>query len=222
MKKQPIFFLAIFVLITLNQTFAQFELGVFGGINIASFNVKNEDDKVSSRTLWNVGVVGEYKLNNQFSIKAEPMFLKKGGILEKSNNNPELTFDQSYLELPIMLKFSMGEKNKVFLITGPTVGITLSSELEGDVDGIIFKADLKDLTESVDFGLGIGGGFSFDIYPGTLFLQAKYTFGFTNLSKTGTFTAKAGHLELEGQLDEEESNYKTRGLQLSVGFTIPI
>ena len=201
---------------------AQFELGVSGGINIASFNVEDEKDEVTSRTLWNIGAVVEYKLNNQFSIKAEPMYLKKGGILEESDNNAELKFDQSYLEVPIMLKFSIGEKNKVFLITGPTVGITLSSELEADLEGITFSADLKDLTESLDFGLGVGGGFSFAIYPGTLFFQGKYTFGLTNLAKDGTFTAKAGHLALDAELDEEESEYKSRGVQLSIGFTIPI
>lgn len=198
MKKLFISFLTFFILLSLTQTFAQFNIGITGGVNIASFDVKNEDDEISSRTLWNVGAVGEYKINDQFSIKTEPMFLKKGGIVEKSNENPELIFDQAHLEVPIMLKFSMGEKNKVFLITGPTVGITLSSDLEADIEGINFEADLKDLTESIDFGIGIGGGFSFDIYPGTLFIQGKYTFGLTNLAKTGTFIAKAGHLELEG------------------------
>ena len=201
---------------------AQFELGVSGGINMASFNVEDDEDEVTSRTLWNIGAVVEYKLNKQFSIKSEPMFIKKGGILEQSIEDPDLIFDQSYLEVPIQLKFSLGEKNNVFLIAGPSIGITLSSDLEADVDGIIFKADLKELTEALDLGLGIGGGFSLNIYPGTLFIQGKYTIGLTNLAKNGTFTAKAGHLELEAALDEEESKYKSRGFQISAGFTIPI
>lgn len=222
MKKLLLVWFTLFTLIAFSNSFAQFEVGIVGGINIASFDVEDESVEISSRTLWNIGAVAEYKLNNQFSIKAEPMFLRKGGILEQSIEDPDLIFDQSYLEVPIMLKFSLGEKNKVFLITGPSIGITLSSDLEADVDGIIFKADLKDLTESLDLGLGIGGGFSLNIYPGTFFIQGKYTFGLTNLAKNGTFTAKAGHLELEAALDEEESKYKSRGFQISVGFTIPI
>lgn len=222
MKKQFIFFLSVFALMSLNPTFAQFELGVVGGINIASFNVQNEEDEITSRTLWNVGLVGEYKINHHFSIKAEPMYIKKGGILSESNNNPELVFKQSFIEVPIMLKFSLGEKNKAFLNAGPSVGIILTSELEADIDGIIFNADLKDLTESLDLGFCMGGGFSFNVFSGTLFLEGKYTFGFTNLAKNGTFIAKAGHLELEGELEEKENNFKSRGLQLSIGYSVPL
>jgi len=222
MKNSLLYLLTIFILTTMSQTFAQFNVGIVGGINIASFEVEDEEEEITSRTLWNIGAVAEYKINNMFSIKTEPMYLKKGGISEETNNNPKLIFDQSFLEIPIMLKFSIGKQNNVFLITGPTIGIMLKSDLEAEVDGIVFTADLKDVTETFDFGLCAGGGFSFDIYPGTLFVQGKYTFGFTNLAKDGTFTAKAGHLELQEDLDAEESKYKTRGLQLSIGFTIPI
>ena len=113
----------------------------------------------------------------------------------------------------------MGSKNKAFIIAGPTIGLTLSSDLEADIDGIIFTADLKDLTETLDFGICTGVGFSFNVLSGNIFMQGKYTFGLTNLAKNGRFTAKAGHLELDAVLDEEESEYQTRGLQISVGYT---
>jgi len=219
MKKILLLCGAIFIIAT-SKSFSQLNAGIIGGINVASFHVENDD--VSNRTLWGIGSVINYPLNDDFSIQAEPMYLKKGGIREQVDDDPKLTFDLSFFEIPILLKYSLGDKNKVFLITGPTMGYLLTSDLEADVNGIIFSADLKKITETIDLGVCVGGGFSVEVHPGTLFLQGKYTFGLTNLAKNGKFTAEAGPLELEGELDSKESKYKTRGLQLSVGFMIPI
>ena len=109
-----------------------------------------------------------------------------------------------------MVSASLPFENKVFLLAGPTFGFMLSSEIDAETEGIVFTADMKDVTENFDVGISTGGGFSFKIYPGTLIVQGKYTFGLTNLAKDGRFTAKAGPLEIEGDFDSEENKYKTR------------
>ena len=199
---------------------AQFNAGIIGGVNIATFDAEN--DEISSRVLWGAGFILSYDLNENFSLQTEPMYLKKGGIREQQDDDPKLTLSQDYIEIPILLNFGYGEKSKFHLVAGPTFGFTISSELEADISGIMFEADIIDLTESIDVGLCFGGGFSTEISPGSLFLEVKYNMGLTNLSKTGTFTAKAGALEIQGDLDEDESEYKSRGIQILVGYKIPI
>ena len=199
---------------------AQFKAGILGGVNIASFDVEN--DEISSRVLWGAGFILSYDLGAYFTIQTEPVYLKKGGIREQQDSDPKLTLSQDFIEVPILLNFGYGEKSKVHLIVGPTFGFTLSSDLEADISGIKFEADIIDLTESIDIGLCFGGGFSTEVSPGALFLEIKYNLGLTNLSKTGTFIAKAGGLELQGDFDEDESKYRNRGIQLFVGYKIPI
>ncbi len=98
---------------------------------------------------------------------------------------------------------------------GPSVGILTSSRLEAEFSGIVFEADLMDNTEKIDFGLTFGGGFSFPIEFFTIFLEGRYTMGMTDLQKGGTFEATAGHLTIQGSL-EEDDKYKTLGLQILI------
>ena len=211
----------ILTLLLLNSySNAQIKVGIIGGINIASFHVN--DDEISSRVLWGSGLIVNYGLSRYFSLQAEPIFLKKGGVKEQHELDPKLTLFQNFIEIPLLLNFNYGEISKIHLLAGPTIGFLLSSEMEVPLGDVVFEADLMDLTEKIDFGLCLGVGFSTEVSPGTLFAEIKYTLGLTNLAKTGTFTAKAGRLEVKGAFDAEESWYKSRGIQLFVGYKISI
>ncbi len=219
MKNLLMLLILVFTFSFMSSTYSQVEVGVIGGINIADFKA---DVDITSRWLWGAGAVLNYNLGNNFSLRTEPMYLKKGGIQEQNDENPKLTIDQSFLEVPIFLRYSLGEETKYYFLAGPTIGILLSSDLEAYINSFTFTADMKDLTETLDLGLCLGTGVSFPIQTNNLFFELKYTFGLTNLAKDGKFRAKSGHLELEGEFDEEESKYNSRGIQLLIGFTFQI
>jgi len=219
MKNLSFFFILILGLTLADKIHSQIDIGVIGGINIASFKA---DADVSSRWLWGAGLVFNYNFSDALSLQAEPMYLRKGGVQEQKDNDPKLTIDQSFLEIPLLLKYSFGEESKVYITAGPTIGYLLISDLKADINVFLFTADMKKLTETFDIGLCGGCGFSVPIQKNMLFFEVKYTYGLKNLAKTGTFSAKSGHLEIEGSIDEEESKYKSRGIQLMVGFLVPI
>jgi hypothetical protein len=211
---------SLLILIVNVTVYGQFNLGISGGLNNSTYYVENED--VTSRWLWHAGINAEYSLTDYLSLKAEPMLLKKGGIQEEQGNDPEFTFDQLFLEVPLFVKFSFGTANKAYLLAGPSIGFKLSSEFEAKINDILFTADLNNVTETIDFGIAVGGGFDFNIYQGKLFIETKYTWGLTNLAKDGTYIAKAGPLEIEQQLDAEVSKYNSRSFQISIGYAISL
>lgn len=215
MKNLRTIFMVVIIFSIVPSIFAQVQLGVIGGINIADFKA---DVDITSRLLWGAGAVLDYNLGNNFSIRTEPMYLKKGGIQEQNDKNPKLNIDQSFLEIPILLKYSLGEETKYYFLAGPSMGILLTSDLEAYINTYTFTADMSDLTEKLDIGICLGTGISFPINKYKLFFELKYTHGLTNLAKDGKFKATSGHLELDGEFDEEESKYNSRGIQLLVGF----
>jgi len=219
MKIKLILLTIIFTLTFITNVYSQIDVGIIGGINIASFDA---DADITSKWLWGAGIVLSYKLSDNFSLQAEPMYLKKGGVQEQKGDDPKITVDQSFLEIPLLAKYNFGKETKFYLLAGPSIGYLLTSELEADLNGFLFTADMEKLTETIDIGICLGGGVSIPIETNTLFFQVEYTYGLTNLAKNGKFVAKSGHIELEGEFDEEESKYKSRGLQLLVGFTFPM
>ena len=206
MKNLKLFYMLIFSISYITTVYSQTNFGVIGGVNIADFKA---DTDITSRVLWGAGVFADFNLGNNFSFRTEPMYLKKGGIQEQSDENPKLTVNQSFLEIPIFLKYSLGDETKYYFIAGPSMGILLTSDLEAYVNTFTFTADFKDLTEKLDFGLCLGTGVSFPIDRYKLLFELKYTYGFTNLAKNGKFKATSGHLELDGEFDE--AAYQTEG-----------
>lgn len=215
MKNLRIILTLIFTFCLSTSFYSQTDIGVIGGVNIADFKA---DTDITSRVLWGAGVFADFNLGKNFSLRTEPMYLKKGGIQEQSDENPKLTVDQAFLEVPVLLKYSLGKETEYYFLAGPSMGILLTSDLEAYVNTFTFTADFKDLTETLDFGLCLGTGVSFPIDKYKLLFEVKYTYGLTNLAKDGKFKATAGHLELDGEFDEEESKYNSRGIQLLIGF----
>lgn len=64
-------------------------------------------------------------------------------------------------------------------MAGPSIGFLLSAKFKSDGVSIDVKEDL----ESVDFGLGFGGGVVKPSGNMTLFAEAKYFLGLSNINK---------------------------------------
>jgi opacity protein-like surface antigen len=198
--------------------------GVIGGLNNAAFTLDDHgvDREVSTRQLLAVGGVFGLSLNKTFSIQLEPMVLQKGGIV--SDNTPHLYLKSTYLELPVFLKVgkvSLNKKEQAYLMAGPTVGLLLSSEMTGEVNGLTFKGDTKDIQRNIDFGLALGGGIGFSLGRGSLFVEARYTFGLTDNNKGGMVDFKSGDIVISDDIRAED-RLVNKGFQLLVGYTLPL
>ena len=57
---------------------------------------------------------------------------------------------------------------------------------------------------------------------GSVFLQGTYTFDLINLNKGGTFNFMLGDQIVVQEQTEKEDIFKNRGIQIMIGYTIPL
>ena len=216
LKYLLISFVVLFLGIQLN---AQVNTGIIGGFNFADLNL---DDETSSRTVWGLGAAVDVYLFDNFSIRAEPMYIKKGGVIEADEDSPRITARGEMIELPIFAKYEIGNLEKLYLLAGPSIAFLLSNKIDADLNGILFRADITDNTQKLDLGFAFGAGVQFPVSFLTVFLEGRYTIGINNLQKGGAYEFKAGRIVIQDVLDKENNKFRSKGFQLMIGATIPL
>ncbi len=171
MKK--VFLSILFVsLVTLGFSQAKVELGLKGGVNMASLSEGGGDNI----TAFHGGAYGLIKIT-KFGIQPEALFSKRGAD----------AVDLGYLDVPIMLKFYIAGGLNVQ--AGPQFGILLNAE---DSDGNDIKSSLENSDLSAAFGAGLD-------LPMGLNLTARYIAGLKDVSagggdvKANTFQLSVGY-----------------------------
>ncbi len=224
MKRMILLSVVLCVLFTALTANAQHQIGVIGGLNFADLSISHPDDSIEKNSTdrkFGIGALLALDIGKQYSLQIQPMYLVKGGTAVPDPGDPEYGFSASYLEVPLLLQKSFGSKFRPYLLAGPTIGFLLSSEVEVELNGTLFTADLKDVSEKIDLGLSLGAGMSYPVSNFTFFLEARYTLGVKDILKGGPIQFKAGNLVLDEEL-EPEVEIKTRGINIMAGITIPL
>ncbi len=204
--------------------YSQVHVGLVGGINVATLTDEDPDVvNVSSRTSFSLGGVVEVALGRGFSLRAEPTYLRKGGVTTVSEDgvSRENEFLFSYLEVPLLLSYTFGAGPvRPYLTAGPSVGLFLDAAdaVLRRPDGV-YKADMDAVIKRFDVGLALGSGVSYPVGRVTLFVQGRYTLGLANINQGGPVTIRddVNDFSLEFELDATET--KTRGFQMMAGVT---
>jgi opacity protein-like surface antigen len=205
---------------------AQVNIGVVGGVNIATLSGNDASGAgidFSSRTAFGVGGVLDIGLSDNVALRLEPMYLQKGGdfnlsVVPLGNVNLKFAAKTTYVEVPVFLKVQFGTSTaRPYLMGGPTLGLKLSSKFDASGPGIAsVDLDADNVTESTDFGLGIGGGVSFSLGSNSIFIEGRYALGLSDIFKAGTVT-------IMGQsVQADNLEIKTRGVQFMAGITFPL
>jgi len=128
--------------------------------------------------------------------------MQRGGNISEAGD--DFTFKLSYLELPLMIKYNFKTSNTLvpYAMAGPSLGYLLNAKIEFGDD----EVDAKDQLKRVDFGLGLGGGVSIPRGKLTLFGEARYVLGVSNINDD----------------QSDETKVRNRGLQILFGATVPI
>ena len=203
MKKMSVLVVALFTLITVLPANAQVNLGVIGGLNLASLSFDPDPDGVdlSNRTGFGIGGVLSFGLGETLALQLNPMFLQKG-VKAKATElgiTLETELKASYIEVPAMLKFAFGSSDtKPYAMVGPTVGFLLSAKQD--------ETDIKDDVKSIDFGLTFGGGVSLPMGNNTVFVEGRYSLGLSDINDDS---------------DPNADKVKTKGIQIMAGITFP-
>jgi hypothetical protein len=232
MKQFPFPAIVLFSLIlALPAGAQQYYAGVVGGLNFADMDLvyaTGEEQVTASRTTLGIGGVLGLRLNENVCLELHPMYLQKGGTDKADQVNPDIEWKYSFLEAMTFAKVAFGQEIRPYVMAGPSFGFLLSAQAEGEVGGVVggqplrtYKADLKDVTKSLDFGLGFGAGLSMPIGPNIIFVEGRYTLGLANILQSGTIEWTAGEDAVEGQVSEG-AELSTRGFQIMVGAAFPI
>ncbi len=203
-------------------------IGILGGMNMAKMNLPNhssDDQDISSILVYGGGLVFNIPISENIFARIEPMYLQKGTTIEEGTdavNQPEGKLKLSTVEIPILIQYNFENSVNPYLVAGPYIGYNLKSEIEFELTGLKFTGDMREVTETFDFGLTFGGGVQIPIKFGILFVEGRYSYGLLNQRKSGTTTLGSNLLEFDLTSDKEEDKYTNRGFQLYAGIFIPI
>jgi opacity protein-like surface antigen len=162
-----------------NANAQEVKLGAKLGLNISSLR---SDMDFDSKIGFNLGVFAEINLSDKLIFQPELLYSTQGASFEQSfdSNSFKVTNSVDYLNIPLILKY--GVTDKLFLEFGPQLGFLLSGESKYEEtfggETTSETEDIKEFTNSIDFGLNFG--VSFDIAE-NIMIAARYNLGLSNI-----------------------------------------
>jgi hypothetical protein len=203
---------------------AQVDAGLLGGLNFSDARIKDNlgnEMEATGQTEFGVGILAEFGLAENLSIATNVLYMRKAVEVKNDEN---LVFDvwARYIEIPLYLKYSFGEKLKPHVFLGPTIGFLLNSEVDVDLFNLRFNGDFSTVLQNMDYGVLIGAGAEFPIWKGNLIVQGRYRYGFYDVLKGGAVELKAGQTLRETVDIDPGDNLYTSEIQIMVGYTLPL
>ncbi|UCG51597.1 MAG: PorT family protein [Candidatus Latescibacterota bacterium] len=153
------------------------------------------------------GAYAALQIVDQFGVRLEALYFKKGGkgdnsgqvglydpadnLLESIDVSGENTVTLDYFEFPILgvISFPVGTQARFDIFAGPALAFKTSAEAEieltltadGQSETEKETMDISDDVKGTDFGGIIGAGLTFDLQQVTLFFDARWEYGFTEI-----------------------------------------
>jgi hypothetical protein len=158
---------------------------------------------VGTRSGMHAGLVGKVHISSWFALQTEVTYAQKGF----SEGDGDVSLSVDYIEIPVFAVLELSGKISPHLMIGPVLSLESSCTVASDASGEVSCDEATDLprTKGADSGLAFGAGAGFEIGPGTLYADALYNYGLTNVA--------------EGS--ETIESIKTRTFYISVGYLFP-
>ena len=145
--------------------------GYFIGLNSYDFNfdyedydpnpVTGQDFRVERRVGFNVGLIGNLRLNNNFDLRIEPgvNFNTRGFQAIKADENTFREVNSTYVHIPLLIKFNANRLNnfRPFVVGGVSTSINLSSNETNpdDIEAGQFRMTTNSYYYEVGFGVDL-------------------------------------------------------------------
>jgi hypothetical protein len=150
---------------------------------------------------FEIGIPARYQVNSWFALQAELQFIQKNYIWLRTEQfagaRSEVT--NTFISVPLMTQFSFGgQRMRGFVNAGGYLGFWANSHRKGVWQGFVENLDpdkvvYSDFDENVDFntkrdnrfdaGILAGAGLSYVLKPCTIYLEARFNYGLTDLQK---------------------------------------
>ena len=152
--------------------------GVKGGLNLSNLYIEDVEDE-NVRTGFHVGVFTQLMITENLAIQPELNYSTKGAKAEYNifGITGETKFNLSYLDIPILATFKLGDDADIHI--GPYFGylIGVSTSTEGDFGSGNSELDRDDY-KKLDYGLA--GGMSLNFNP--LIIGLRYNYGLNKIA----------------------------------------
>lgn len=218
MKNYLYSFIAFTFLLLLTYSLqAQVQIGLRAGLNLATLQGLNLDDKadIQSFPRMTVTIPVEIPLSDLWSLQSELGFTQRGIKVgfQEGENSANVTYRLNYMDINLLGKIAINEPSVIWgLLAGPSFNYGINAKLisESNFNGNTEKEEDKvtfgeDGLRKIDLGMQAGAFLQIPMAGGSAFIDARYHLGLMNIS-TESDTDAVSH----------------RGIQLSAGFMIPI
>lgn len=212
---------------------AQVKIGVQAGANFTEAAMDKEIFNTALRTRTIIGGIISYDFLPLLSLQTEPAYVQKGVKVDAAidlvnilNGAANGTISANYFEIPVLLKLTIPSVIiKPYLLAGGSVAFLLGDP-KLTVDKVIFNgqdittnlpSDIKEQPfkiKNTDLILCLGGGITIPIGLLSLFAEARYDLGLTDVSD-GPYSFDLGITTLS-----YDTEFKTRGFQLKAGILV--
>lgn len=224
MKKITLTLLGLVAFSTSALAQQEVKFGPKAGVNFATVNGKDTDE-AKMMIGFHVGAFAEIKFNDKFAVQPEVLFSAQGAKVKESgtevvmgvpvNYEAEGKTKLNYINIPIMAKYYITDNFAVE--AGPYVGFLMTAETEYEATmsaaGISqtekSTEDIKDFSNSIDFGVGVGASFNLD---SGFFIGARYNLGLTKVGKEYNETVNGI------EISAEAADVKNGVIQVGVGY----
>jgi len=117
----------------------------------------SEDLSNSGINSVDFGVNADYYFNDRWSLRSGLLYQTMGSEYSGFDGNQIITFEDKikYLTIPMNANWHFGRTRKWNLNFGPSLGFALSAETNGQ--------DVKEVIETIQFGLNYGIGYKIEI-----------------------------------------------------------
>ena len=151
-------------------------IGLKGGLNLATVSDSENEDDVRSRLGYHAGLFFNIPVTPQIAIQPEAVYSNQGTKYDLGTGN-DLNLSLNYINIPVMVQAMVG--SGFYAQVGPQLGILTSvSDKVGDIElNAVSKNDFK----TTDISLGVGLGFK---GRSGLGLDARYNLGLTNINNS--------------------------------------
>jgi hypothetical protein len=199
MNKKLLIILFFLVLLKGNTSFAQFSLGIRGGVNFSQLKTDNTQSiganlqqSLDTKTGYVGGVYA--RIGSKLFIQPELIFSAKGGSVNilKNGTSQTVAIDYTNFDVPLLIGYKFGP---IRLNAGPMASFTVSSNgLDEALKSV--SSNLGESFKKASYGYQAGGG----IDLGSLSLDLRYEGSLSEVSSLSSsninFTQKGNLWQL--------------------------
>lgn len=144
-------------------------MGVLAGVDFATLSGDDVDGAdVSSRTGFIGGLYAAFPVASALAVEVDALYAMKGA------NFDSFHLTNSYIEIPVLLKYHFNANGGPYLLAGPAIGFSISCKEADDSISIDCSDDGVDPETAFSGVLGIG------YQKGRFGLEGRYDFDFND------------------------------------------